>query len=318
MHRVIIIGSGPAGLTAAIYAARAGLSPLVIEGQEPGGQLTTTTIIENWPGTPEGIEGPQLMEQLRQQAARFNVAFRSGIATGIEVEHKPYRVLIGTERLETQSIIIATGASPRFLGLAAEKELLGRGVSVCATCDGFFFKKKHVLVVGGGDTALEEALYLSSLAASVTVVHRRDKLRASRIMQERALNIPNISFLWDTVVEDIKDPEQKKVTGALLRNVKTGETVFRECEGIFLALGHVPNTEMLKGVLALDPNGFIITGPGTATSVPGVFAAGDVADPVYKQAITAAGMGCMAAIDTERYLQGQTHEPGGRGHHASS
>ncbi|MCX8043916.1 MAG: thioredoxin-disulfide reductase [Desulfobacterota bacterium] len=303
MHRVIIIGSGPAGLTAAIYTARAGLAPLVIEGSMPGGQLTTTTVIENWPGTPDGIDGVRLMEDMKKQAQRFNVVFKSGEVRGIEVQHQPYRVLVGAEQFETKSIIIATGASPRFLGLPAEQILLGRGVSVCATCDGFFFKNKNVLVIGGGDTALEEAIYLSSLAASVTVVHRRDSLRASRIMQERAFNIRNISFLWDSIVVDIQDTRQKKVTGAFLRNVKTGEITFRHCDGIFLALGHVPNSAPFKDHIACDQNGFIIIGPGTATSVPGIFAAGDVADPVYKQAITAAGMGCMAAIDAERYLQ---------------
>jgi len=303
MHRLIIIGSGPAGLTAATYAARAQLSPLVIEGPEPGGQLTTTTIIENWPGSPEGIDGPQLMENMRKQAVRFDVVFKNGTVTGIDIRRHPYTVLVGDERLETESIIIATGAAPRLLGLPSEKQLFGRGVSVCATCDGFFFKQKAVLVVGGGDTALEEAIYLSSLAASVTVVHRRDMLRASRIMQERAFAIPSIRFLWNSIVVDIKDIEQKKVTGALIRNVKTGETMFQPCDGIFLALGHIPNTAFLKDTIPCDSNAFIITGPGTATAIPGVFAAGDVADPVYKQAITAAGMGCMAALDAERYLR---------------
>jgi len=303
MHRLIIIGSGPAGLTAATYAARAQLSPLVIEGPEPGGQLTTTTVIENWPGSPDGIDGPLLMENMRKQAARFNVAFKNGAVTGLEVQQQPYGVMVGDERLETQALIIATGASPRLLGLPAEKQLLGRGVSVCATCDGFFFKQKDVLVVGGGDTALEEALYLSSLAASVTVVHRRDTLRASRIMQERAFQTPAISFLWNSIIVDIKDAGQKKVTGAAIRNVRTGETLFRQCDGIFLALGHIPNTAPFAGIIPLDAHGFIVTGPGTATAVPGVFAAGDVADPVYKQAITAAGMGCMAALDAERYLR---------------
>lgn len=305
MRRVIIIGSGPAGLTAAIYTARAGLKPLVIEGPQPGGQLTTTTVIENWPGTPEGIDGFRLMEDMRQQALRFNVDFKNGEVTGIQVRERPYTVICGDERLATECIIIASGASPRFLGIPAEKILLGRGVSVCATCDGFFFKNKDVIVVGGGDTAIEEAIYLSSLAATVTVVHRRDTLRASRIMQERAFQIPTISFLWDSVVQDIQDPEQKKVTGVIIRNVRNGETFFKPCDGVFLALGHVPNTAFLHNQLALDQNGFIVTGPGSATSVPGVFAAGDVADPVYKQAITAAGMGCMAAIDAERYLQTQ-------------
>jgi len=303
MHRLIIIGSGPAGLTAAIYAARAQLAPLVIEGIEPGGQLTTTTVIENWPGYPEGIEGPRLMDDMKKQALRFNVAFKSGTVTGIALQEQPYTVDMGDEQLRTSCIIIATGASPRLLGLAAEKKLMGRGVSVCATCDGFFFRKKNVLVVGGGDTALEEALFLSSLAATVTVVHRRDQLRGSRIMQERARQTANISFLWDSVVADIQDIDKNTVTGAIIKNVKTGATALHPCDGIFMALGHVPNTAPFKGQIDMDAAGFIATTRGTATNVPGVFAAGDVTDPVYKQAITAAGMGCMAALDAERYLQ---------------
>lgn len=303
MHRLIIIGSGPAGLTAAIYAARAQLEPLVIEGMEPGGQLTTTTVIENWPGYPDGIEGPRLMDDMKKQALRFNVAFKSGTVTGIALQEQPYTVMLGDEQLRTACVIIATGASPRLLGLAAEKQLMGRGVSVCATCDGFFFRKKDVLVVGGGDTALEEAVFLSSLAATVTVVHRRNELRASRIMQERARQTANISFLWDSVVADIQDTGKNIVTGALIKNVKTGATALHPCDGIFMALGHMPNTAPFKGQIDMDAAGFITTTRGTATNVPGVFAAGDVTDPVYKQAISAAGMGCMAALDAERYLQ---------------
>lgn len=304
MHTMIILGSGPAGLTAAIYAARAQLAPLVIEGIEPGGQLTTTTVIDNWPGYPDGIDGPQLMENMKNQAVRFNVAFKSGVVTHIDLKEQPYTVSVGDEQLKAQCIIIATGASARLLGLTSEKKLMGRGVSVCATCDGFFFRKKNVLVVGGGDTALEEAIFLSGLAANVTVVHRRHELRASKIMQERALKIPNIQFMWDSIIEDIRDVDKNTVTGASIRNVKTGETAFNPCDGIFIALGHIPNTALFKGQLELDESGFIKTGRGTLTNVPGVFAAGDVTDPVYKQAITAAGMGCMAALDAERYLQG--------------
>lgn len=303
MHRLIIIGSGPAGLTAAVYAARAQLQPLVIEGMEPGGQLTTTTVIENWPGYPDGIEGPRLMDDMKKQALRFNVAFKSGTVTRVAVQEKPYTVFAGDEQLTTDCIIIATGAAPRLLGLAAEKKLMGRGVSVCATCDGFFFRKKNVLVVGGGDTALEEALFLSSLAATVTVVHRRSELRASRIMQERARQAVNISFLWDSVIQDIRDTDKNSVTGAVIRNVKTGATALHPCDGIFMALGHTPNTAPFQGLIDMDAAGFIVTTRGTATNIPGIFAAGDVTDPVYKQAITAAGMGCMAALDAERYLQ---------------
>lgn len=304
MSKLVIIGSGPAGLTAAIYAARAELDPLVIEGMEPGGQLTTTTVIENWPGYVEGIEGPQLMANMRSQALRFNVPFKSGIVTAADFARRPYAVTVGDEQLTADCIIVATGASPRLIGLASEKKLMGRGVSVCATCDGFFFKKKDVLVVGGGDTALEEALFLSGLAATVTIVHRRNELRGSKIMQERVFKTPNIKYLWDSVIDDIKDTEKNEVTGALVKNVKTGEVSFHPCDGVFMALGHVPNTSVFKGMLAMDAAGFILTGKGSATNVPGVFAAGDAADPVYKQAITAAGMGCRAALDAERYIKG--------------
>jgi thioredoxin reductase (NADPH) len=304
MENVIIIGSGPAGLTAAIYTARGQLNPLVIEGLQPGGQLTTTTEIENWPGFVDGIDGPVLMETMKKQAARFGTRFLSAQVQTADLTTTPITLQVNGETLETRSLIIATGATPRLLGLEAEKALMGRGVSVCATCDGFFFKGKHVLVVGGGDTAIEEALYLSGLAASVTVIHRRDELRAEKIMQQRAFERDNISFMWDSVIEDILDVEQKTVTGALIKNVKTGQVARHDCDGIFMALGHVPNTDLFSGQLPSDPQGFITTLEGTATAVPGVFAAGDVADPLYKQAVTAAGTGCMAALDVERYLQG--------------
>jgi len=304
MENLIIIGSGPAGLTAAIYAARAGLDPLVIEGTEPGGQLTTTTVIENWPGFVDGIDGPVLMETMRKQAERLGVRFKSGVVAQADFTKQPYTLGLGSEELTSGCIIIATGARPRKLGLEAEKKLMGRGVSVCATCDGFFFRKKNVLVVGGGDTALEEATFLSGVAASVTVVHRRNELRGSKIMQEKAFKVPNISFLWDSVIEDILDVDKNTVTGAMIKNVKTGETVFHACDGIFMALGHVPDTAMFKGQLDLDEHGFIVRHKGAATNRPGIFAAGDVADPVYKQAVTAAGMGCMAALDAERYMKG--------------
>ena len=304
MQQLTIIGSGPAGLTAAIYAARAGLAPLVIEGMEPGGQLTTTTVIENWPGYPEGVDGPQLMADMRKQAEHFNVGFKSGLVTSVDFSSRPFKIVTETHNIETQCAIVATGASPRMLGIDAEKKLMGRGLSVCATCDGFFFRKKDILVVGGGDTALEEAIFLSTLAATVTVVHRRTELRASLAMQQKALATPNIKFIWDTVIEDILDIALSTVTGAMLRNVKTNQVTAHPCEGIFLALGHIPNTAYVQNQLELDGQGFIAVRKGSITNIPGVFAAGDVADPVYKQAITAAGMGCMAALDAERFLKG--------------
>jgi thioredoxin reductase (NADPH) len=304
MQQLTIIGSGPAGLTAAIYAARAGLAPLVIEGMVPGGQLTTTTVIENWPGSPDGIDGPQLMAAMRKQAENFNVQFKSGKVDNVDFQKTPFEIVVDAQKMETTCAIIATGAAPRMLGIEVEKKLMGRGLSVCATCDGFFFRKKNVLVVGGGDTALEEAIFLSGLAASVTVVHRRAELRASRAMQERAKSTANIQFLWDSVIDDIMDISRNTVTGAMIRNVKTNQVVDYPCDGIFLALGHVPNTAYLHNQIELDEQGFIAVSKGSATNIPGVFAAGDVADPVYKQAITAAGMGCMAALDAERFLKG--------------
>jgi len=304
MENVIIIGSGPAGLTAAIYTARAQLNPLVIEGLQPGGQLTTTTEVENWPGFVDGIDGPVLMDTMKKQAERFGTRFLSAQVQAADLSANPITLQAGNETLETRSLIIATGATARLLGLESEKALMGRGVSTCATCDGFFFRGKHVLVVGGGDTAIEEALYLSGLASRVTVVHRRDELRAEKIMQERALARDNIDFMWDSVIEDILDVKQKTVNGAMIKNVKTGHIVRFDCDGIFMALGHEPNTALFADQLPCDTQGFITTLKGTATLLPGVFAAGDVADPLYKQAVTAAGTGCMAALDVERYLQG--------------
>jgi thioredoxin reductase (NADPH) len=304
MHKLIIIGSGPAGLTAAIYASRAQLNPLLIEGMEPGGQLTTTTTVENWPGSPEGVDGPKLMADMKAQAARFGTEFKSGAVTAVNLLEKPLTVALEDETLQTECLIIATGASAQLIGLPAEKKLMGRGVSTCATCDGFFFKKKEVLVMGGGDSALEEAIYLSNLAASVTVVHRRNELRGSKIMQQRAFAIQNIHFLWDSVIEDIQDAQKGTVTGALIRNVKTNETQFKKADGIFVAIGHKPNTAVFKGQVEMDAKGYIITSKGTATNIPGVFAAGDVTDPVYKQAVTSAGTGCMAALDAERFIAG--------------
>lgn len=304
MHRLIIIGSGPAGLTAAIYAARAQLEPMIIEGTQPGGQLTTTTIVENWPGTPKGIDGQQLMADMREQALKFDSTFKGGEVTALNLSSRPFTLTVESESLAAESLIIATGASPRLLGLESERRLMGRGVSVCATCDGFFFKGKDVLVVGGGDTAIEEAIFLSALVSTVTVVHRRNELRAEKIMQRRAFKKPNIKFLWDSVIADISDPAQGSVSGALIRNVKTGADVFQPCHGIFIALGHKPNTGLCTGQIELNAQGFIVTRQGTGTNIPGVFAAGDVADPVYKQAVTAAATGCMAALDVEKYLQG--------------
>jgi len=303
MENVIIIGSGPAGLTAAIYTARAQLNPLVIEGLQPGGQLTTTTEVENFPGFVDGIDGPALMDIMRKQAARFGTRFISAQVQRADLTAQPLTITVGGETLATRSLIIATGASARLLGLESEKALMGRGVSACATCDGFFFRGKHVLVVGGGDTAIEEALYLSGLAARVTVVHRRDELRAEKIMQERAFARDNIEFMWDSVIEDILDVSLKTVNGALIKNVKTGQVSRYDCDGIFMALGHIPNTALFTGQVPCDAQGFITTVKGSATAIPGVFAAGDVADPVYKQAVTAAGTGCMAALDVEHYLQ---------------
>ncbi len=303
MYKLIIIGSGPAGLTSAIYASRAQIQPLVIDGLEPGGQLTTTTEIENWPGFPEGIEGPTLMDQIRQQALRFGTVFLNQEVKEVDFKERPFSVKTAEDDLKAHCIIIATGASPRLLGLESEKKLMGRGVSVCATCDGFFFKGKDVLVVGGGDTAMEEAIYLSNLASKVTVVHRRDELRAEKILQNRVFGIPNISFIWDSIVVDIKDTQNMSVTGAVIKNLKSGETSFHQCSGIFMALGHIPNTKLFQEQIELDPNGFVVVTNKTETSVKGVFAAGDVTDPIYKQAITASGMGCMAALDAERYLQ---------------
>ncbi|MCP4716636.1 MAG: thioredoxin-disulfide reductase [Deltaproteobacteria bacterium] len=303
MNKVVIIGSGPAGLTAAIYTARAQLAPLVIEGLEPGGQLTTTTIIENWPGFQDGIDGAKLMADMREQAKRFGTTFKSGVVSSVTFNEQPLAVSLADETIQSQSVIIATGAAPRLLGLAAESKLMGRGVSSCATCDGFFFRGKDVLVVGGGDTAMEDAIYLSNLAKTVTVVHRRNQLRASKVMQEKAFAVPNISFLWDSVIEDIHDLKENTVTGASIKNIKTGAVTKKACNGIFMALGHIPNTALFNGQIELDAQNFITTKHNSATNITGVFAAGDVTDPTYKQAITAAGMGCMAALDAERYLQ---------------
>ncbi len=311
-YKIVILGSGPAGLTAAIYASRANLEPLVIEGgggddptDVPGGQLMLTSDVDNYPGFAEGILGPELMERMRKQAERFGTEFSPGALAAARLQERPFALTLDSGELQTETLVIATGARARWLNLPEELEFRTKigGVSACATCDGFFYKGKDVLVVGGGDTAMEEAHFLTKFATKVTVVHRRDSLRASKIMQERAFKNPKIGFLWDSVIEKVLGGPGKGVTGAAVRNVKSGEASEVACGGIFMAIGHEPNTGPFRGQLEMDENGYLVTRGGTtATSVPGVFAAGDVADHRYRQAVTAAGSGCMAAIDAERFL----------------
>jgi thioredoxin reductase (NADPH) len=311
-YKVVILGSGPAGLTAAIYASRANLEPLVVEGgggddatDVPGGQLMLTSEVDNYPGFPEGILGPELMERMRKQAARFGTEFAAGVLVEAKLDRRPFALTFSEGSVSAETLIIATGAKARWLNLPEELEFRTKigGVSACATCDGFFYKGKQVLVVGGGDTALEEAHFLTKFASKVTVVHRRDALRASKIMQDRAFQNPRIAFLWDSVIEKILGGPGQGVTGALVRNLKTNTSSEVACGGIFMAIGHEPNTAPFRGQLEMDPTGYLVTKTGlTATSLPGVFAAGDVADPHYRQAVTAAGSGCAAAIDAERFL----------------
>ena len=305
MRNLVIIGSGPAGLTAAIYAARANLSPLLIEGWQSGGQLTTTTEVENYPGFSKGIMGPELMKEMRGQAERFGTEFLTGDVSAVDLSRRPFRLTIdGEQTLEAGALILVTGASAIQLGLPNEQRLTGHGVSTCATCDGYFFRGQDLVVVGGGDSAVEEAIFLTKFARTVTLVHRRDKLRASKIMQDRAMRNEKISFSWNSVVEDILGKDL--VTGVRLKNIVTGAFTELACAGVFVAIGHRPNTDLFKGQLEMDEKGYVLTSRGTATSVAGLFAAGDVQDTQYRQAITAAGSGCMAAIDAERFLERET------------
>ncbi len=303
-YKVVIMGSGPAGLTAALYTARANLEPVIFEGLEAGGQLTLTTDVENYPGFPDGIMGPDLMNSMRQQALKFGAKSVMAEITSVDFSTRPFKITTGDSVLETDTFIISSGASARMLGLESEKLLLGYGVSTCATCDGFFFKDKELLVVGGGDSAVEEAIFLTKFASKVSIVHRRDKLRASKIIQDRAFRNEKLGFIWDSEVEEILGSKESGVTGAKLKNTKTGEVTVKEAQGLFVAIGHNPNTELFKGQLDMNEVGYIITKSGsTETNVPGVFAAGDVQDQIYRQAVTAAGSGCMSAIDAEKFLE---------------
>jgi len=313
IHKVIIIGSGPAGLTAALYAGRSNMNPLVFEGPQPGGQLTITTEVENYPGFQNGIMGPELMDVMRKQAQKFGADCQFKMVDEVDFSKRPFRLVVEGKEYFSHTVIVATGASAKLLNLPSESDYMGYGVSACATCDGFFFKNQHVVVVGGGDTAMEEATYLTKHAARVTVVHRRNELRASKVMIERAQKNPKIDFIWDSVVTEVVGETNalghKKATGVKIKNVKTNKVTDFKCDGLFLAIGHQPNTKLFEGKLDMDSVGYLITKPhSTATNVPGVFAAGDVADSVYRQAVSAAGTGCMAAIDAERFLAHEGHD----------
>ena len=303
MENLTILGTGPAGLTAAIYSARANLNPLCIEGDQPGGQLTITSDVENYPGFENPVMGPELMQAFRKQAERFGTRFKQGQVIEADLSKSPYTLKFSDgSTVKTRTLIIATGASAKWIGAPSEKRLMGKGVSACATCDGFFFKNADILVVGGGDTAMEEATFLTRFAKTVTVIHRRDKLRASKIMQEKAFKNPKIKFIWDSEIEDIVGDQV--VTGVKLKNLKTGERTDLKTDGVFVAIGHEPNTHLFRNTLKCDATGYLVVEPGsTRTNKPGIFAAGDVADHVYRQAVTAAGTGCMAAIDAERFLE---------------
>jgi len=306
--KLAIIGSGPAGLTAAIYAARGNLEPVLFEGTEAGGQLTTTTEVENYPGFPQGIQGPELMEAFRQQAERFGTKFVRGDVLDVELSKRPFVIRFDDGQLSADAIIISTGARSKLLGLPNEKQLIGRGVSTCATCDGFFFRGQEIAVVGGGDSAVEEAIFLSRFATRVHLIHRREKLRASKIMQDRMFSNPRINVHWDRVVHEIHADEQGSVRGVSLQDPRDGSLSDLNVRGLFVAIGHVPNTTLFQGKIDLDENGYILlNGRGTMTNIEGVFASGDVADHVYRQAVTAAGTGCQAAIDAERWLESQNH-----------
>lgn len=305
MHNVVIIGSGCAGLTAAIYTARANLNPLVVRGHEAGGQLSLTTLVENYPGFPKGVQGPELIDMMQKQAQEFGAKFIEGDVTEVDLSKRPFRLRVHAEELETKALIVASGASAKMLGLESEKRLLGRGVSTCAVCDGYFFRGKDVAVVGGGDTAAEDALFLTHYARQVSVIHRRDQLRASKIMAKRLLSHEKVRPIWNSVVTEIHDDGNGEVTGVKLKNVLTGEETVERIGGLFIGIGHSPNTALFKGVLDMDELGYLKTHHGSKTNIPGVFAAGDVQDHVYRQAITAAGSGCMAAIDAERFIEAE-------------
>ncbi|MBI3209080.1 MAG: thioredoxin-disulfide reductase [Candidatus Solibacter usitatus] len=307
MHNVVILGSGCAGNTAAIYTARANLKPLVITGHEPGGQLSITSLVENFPGFPEGVDGPELVERMKQQAQHFGAEYRDGSAQVADLSKRPFRLSVEGEWIETRTLIVATGASARWLGLESEQKLIGKGVSSCATCDGFFFRDKNIMVVGGGDSAMEESLFLTRFGREVTLVHRRDQFRASKIMLDRAMAHPKLKMVTNSVIDEVYDVSKGEVSGVRLRNLVTGEAHDQAVDGLFIAIGHIPNTKPFAGQLDLDPDGYILSKGGARTNITGVFHAGDVQDRTYRQAITASGAGCMAAMEAEKFLEHEGH-----------